>query len=193
MERTRQLFLYSQFCLYVGLAICIIIKPRGLTINNGISYYGTFKLTIIPYCFALFGSAFFCLRGTQELSISTSVRLVHYVLLAVSILIVGIVITPYTISRLVSALHETIGSVLFSLQLLLSLWLIVYLQFKFWAITLTVLEFAAGVVSLIYLAPRHGYLLESQIIFQICFGILLISSLPYLVKTDRLHAVRDRR
>ncbi len=160
--------------------MCVLIKSRGLTINDGISYYGTLLVTIAPYCFGLVGSAYFCWRGTCQLN-QDLLKPARYVLVAIAALTVGIVLTPYTLNAFVSDLHEAIGSTLFVLQLLLSGWFIVRLRYRLELIALTVLEFAAGVACLIWLNPKHGYLIEGQIVFQIAFGILLLYSLPLLL------------
>ncbi len=170
---------YSQGCFYLGLLICTILKPKGLTINQGISYYGVFWLTIVPYCFGLLGGAYFCWRYALQLK-KPDLWLVRYTFVAMSLLIIGVALTPDTLGRFIDDLHVTCGSILFVLQLLFSGWLIVQLQYDFRAIALSLLELMAGVMSFIYLAPKHGYLLESQVVFQLSFGILILYSLPQL-------------
>ena len=191
MRRAKQLFIYGQLCFYVGLLICVIVKPQGLTIDNGFSYYGILGATIFPYCFALLGSAYFCWLSARELTRKT--WLIYYALRAASILLVGIAITPYTAGRISTNLHETFGGVLFSLQLILSGWFVFRLRFELLTTTLTLLEFAAGIASLIYLAPKHGYLLESQTIFQLFFAALFITALPSIIAIDEDYHAPTRK
>ena len=72
------------------------------------------------------------------------------------------------------------GSVLFVLQLLLSGWLVVRVNYNIWAILLALLELAGGVASAAYLKYTHGLLIQSQILFQLAFGVLLIYTQPRL-------------
>lgn len=171
---------YSQVCLYLGLFICVFLKPQGLTINDGISYYGVFRLTILPYCFGLLGASFFCLKFAMKLKRSDLIT-VKYALSGIGLLIVGVVLTPYTLSTFVANLHEACGAILFVTQLLLSGWLIVHLRYNSRVIALSLLELLAGIICFIYLIPKNGYLFESQVVFQLCFGVLAMYSLPRLL------------
>jgi hypothetical protein len=156
------------------------LKPEGLINNQGISYYGVFLLTIIPYCFAMLGSAYFCVKFALHLH-RPELAVVKYSLMTLSLLIVGLVITPDNHGRYVADAHVTFGSTLFIVQLLLSGWFTAQLRYGSWAIVLTLMEFVAGIVSYIYLTPKNGYLIESQIVFQLSFGVLALYSLPRLL------------
>lgn len=171
--------LYSQGCFYLGLIVCVIIKPHGLATNDGISYYGIYRETVLPYAFALLGAAYFCLQASGELA-DSHFQLLRNWLKIMAILLAGLVVTPYAAGTWVDYLHTTFGTILFAGQLLFSIWLIWQLHNKVWAIVLTVIEFFAGVASAIYLKPTHGLLLQTQVIFQLAFGALLLYSWPRL-------------
>lgn len=163
----------SQVCLYGGLLIAICLKTRGLAVNSGISYYGIFMRTVIPYALGLLGSAFFCLQAAKCIE-DKNLRLLKRSLLAIAVFGVIIVITPYSVDALTDWLHTIAGSLLFITQLLLSGWLSVKLDYKPPVLGLLCLEFAAGVLCAIYLTPTHGFLIQCQVIFQVAFGALLI-------------------
>ena len=168
---------YGQLCFYVGLALCFGLKPKGLTNNAGISYYGTLLITLVPYCVALLGSAYYFMRFSLLPEVA-KYTIIKYAFISFGVLIIGLLLTPYTAGRFMADAHLTFGSTLFSLQLLLSGWFIVYLHWNPWVTLLTVLEFLGGLMSFIYLSPKHGYLTESQFIFQLCFNVLILYSLP---------------
>lgn len=168
--------LYAQACFYVGLIICVLLKPTGLTINGGISYYGIYKLTIIPYCLALLGAAYWCLRSAK----GVTDQVIVFTLVSMSVLLVGLVITPDTGGRFIADAHVLCGSVLFIIQLLASGWLISRTQYDLWVIGWALIELAGGIASLIYLSPKNGYLLESQVVFQFSFGVLFFYSISKL-------------
>lgn len=172
---------FGQLCLYTGLIICFILKPAGLSANDGISFYGVRAETILPYAFALLGSAYFTLRAAGKLP-DERLRPLRRALVIYALLAAGIVITPYAAGRWVNDVHTMFGSALFFLQLVLSGWLIWRLNKVWWSVVLSLIELAAGVLSALYLDPVHGFLLQTQTLFQLAFGILLMLSLQQLTK-----------
>ncbi|MFA5004426.1 MAG: hypothetical protein WC498_04090 [Candidatus Saccharimonadales bacterium] len=175
MKPAAKTILWGQLCLLVGLALCAIIRPEGLTTNNGISYYGIFHQTVVPYMLGLLGAAYFCSRAADKLPspLNTALRIS-------ALLIVGIVVTPYAVASWVDYLHTAFGSALFSLQLVLSGWVVWKLKLPWWGIVLFAIEFGAGVLSASYLNPTSGFLIQSQAIFQFAFGTLLVLGLQKL-------------
>lgn len=172
----------SQLVLYAGLLVCIALLPAGLHTNDGISYYGIFERTLIPYTLALGGAAYFAWLAADKLT-RPELRYVRFSLFLYTLLVVGIMLTPYSLGRWFDYLHTTFGSALFSLQLLLSFWLVWRLR-TWWAWALAVVELVAGIFSAAYLSPKTGLLLQSQLLFQLAFGALLLLSLQKNRLTD---------
>lgn len=182
MERQAVRYVvYGQVCFYGGLLICAALRPAGLTANGGISYYGVYRETILPYTLALLGSAYFLIK-TAELYKEPAQKVVRYCLTAFGLLIIGVLVTPDSVRPiwLWDGVHRAFGIPLFSLQLLFSVWLITQLRYQLPAIFLTAVELTGGIFSLLWLSPIHGWSLESQVVFQAGFGGLLIYSLPRL-------------
>jgi hypothetical protein len=178
MKRAVRSILLGQLCLYVGLVICVILKPDGLSVNDGTSYFGIYRETLLPYAFGLLGAAYFATRARTQLPPNATP--LQQALKVYALLIVGIVATPYAVGKWVDYLHIAFGSALFSLQLLLSCWLIWQLHYMWWSVALTLIELASGIAALRYLRPAHGLLIQSQVIFQLAFGVLLVLSLQRL-------------
>ncbi len=174
---------YAQACLYIGLIFCIVIRPKGLTINGGISYYGIYLETIIPYVFALLGASFFCIKAAGQ-CVESDLKPMKYSLTIVGILVIGVMVTPDSISVFMDDAHQAFGIALFVLQLLLSSWLIMQLRRAALTVVFTTVELAGGIASFIWLYPSHGYLLESQVVFQAGFGALLIYASNRLTVTS---------
>jgi len=170
--------LLGQLCLYFGLTVCVVLKPAGLSVNDGISYFGIYRETFLPYAFGLLGAAYFTVRAVAQLP--AEMALLRQALKVYTLLIVGVVITPYVVSTPIDHLHIAFGSALFSLQLLLSCWLIWQLHHVWWGIALTLVELVSGIAAAVYLRPAHGLLLQSQVVFQLAFGTLLVLSLQRL-------------
>lgn len=176
MQEARQKYVvYSQLCLFIGMLFCIIIKPKGLAANAGISYYGTFLKTVIPYTVGILGSAFFSYRLAKTLH-GASLTLIRKILIIISILSIGIVLTPYTINAILDWTHTILGSIIFILQLTLSGWIIKSVDFNSSMLVLWLLEIGCGILAAIYIRPPHGFLIQSQLLFQLIFGIILYRS-----------------
>lgn len=171
--------IYAQVCLYLGLMVCIAIRPAGLAANGGISYYGIYKQTIFPFSIALAGSALFTIRAGLNIS-NQSIKVLRVGLISIGGLTLGVLLTPDSLSHFFDGLHRGFGSTLFILQILISFWFSRLLNYSMITILLILAEFIGGIASLIYLAPAHGLLIQAQIFFQLAFGALLIYSLPKL-------------
>jgi hypothetical protein len=176
MQETRQRYVvYSQLCLFIGMLFCIVIKPKGLAANSGISYYGTFLKTVVPYTAGILGSAYFSYRLARTLR-SSSLALAQSILVVISILSIGIVLTPYSINAILNWAHTILGSIIFVLQLVLSGWIIKNLNFNSSMLILWLLEIGCGILAAIYIRPPHGFLIQSQLLFQLLFAIILFRS-----------------
>jgi hypothetical protein len=137
--------------------------------NAGISYYGIYRDTILPYVLALLGSAYFSIKVAEQYS-SSETAIIKYAFLVMGLLTIGIMITPDSLSNFMDELHRAFGSCLFGLQLLFSSWLVVRSGYNLWLIAGTLLELAAGIAAYVYLAPQNGLLLQSQVVFQAAFA-----------------------
>src|SRR5487761_1648497 len=131
-SRAARTIVLGQICLYAGLALAILIKPQGLAANAGISYYGIYARTVGPMAAGLLGSAFFCWLAAGQMR-EPNLQPVKVGLIVFGLLTIVIVVTPYSVSNFLDWLHTTAGSALFSLQLLLSFWLVAQLRYNFWA------------------------------------------------------------
>jgi len=176
---------YGQACFYLGLLACVIIRPAGLADNAGISYYGVYRETILPYILALLGSAYFSIKAAEHFN-ATGRVIMRYALTLMGLLTIGVLITPDSLSKFMDGLHRACGASLFSIQLLLSVWLITRLRHKLWAIVGTLVELGGGIASFHYLSPQHGLLLQTQVLFQASFGWVIIYSLPQLMPSSSL-------
>jgi hypothetical protein len=176
MRISRQRYIvYSQLSLLLGLLVCIFIKPKGLSANAGISYYGTFLRTVFPYTVGILGGSYYCYRFTQTLH-NKSLAFLRNSMIAISILSIGIVITPYSINSILDWAHTTFGTIIFVLELILSAWIIIKTKFNSNMLMLWIIELICGIAAAIYTLPHQGFLIQSQILFQLTFGIILYLS-----------------
>jgi hypothetical protein len=169
---------------FILLVICIFIRPTGLIANSGISYYGVYWNTLIPYTLAFLAVSISTWKSAK--TISNDMKINRYVRLALqlfTILFLGILLTPHTV---LPYEHVMFGSTLFALQLVLGVILVFVVSRDFWNSILLTTAFLSGVASFIYLNTSHGYMIQAQVIFQIAIWILFIRALLYLESQARL-------
>lgn len=180
-----RLVILGEICFFVLLAVAMVIRPEGLHQNGGISYYGNYDST---WPFYMLG---FVLCGLFLLKAGTIMRLANHqtailatALKIFAILFVGLIVFPSDYSNLTGAIHTTFGSSLFSLQLLISIWLGI-LSRDWVDYLLVILLIAIGLVCLIALLDIVRVSLEAQFGYQIIFGIILIRGIDRLLSTKR--------
>ncbi|MGH9124194.1 MAG: hypothetical protein ACRDZ8_05630 [Acidimicrobiales bacterium] len=149
------------------LSACVAIRPASLTADDGLSYFGVYLATVVPYAVAYFWEAVCYWRVSSALA----ERYHAFSLKTMAVLIAALVVAP---TSLVGFFHDTLGTVLFCLQLLLSIWWVLTSDATRTGRVLLVFEFLAGGVALYYLQRHTGLLLEAQVAFQLAFGVLLI-------------------
>lgn len=133
----------------------------------------------MPFEISLLGGAVFTWLCAQQIT-EMDFRPIRDSLLVMAVLTCIVAVTPYAVNNAVDSIHRTAGALLFTLQLILSFWLIAKLHHAIWAILLTVAELVAGIACALYLYPTHGYLFQAQVLFQFFFSTLLIYSLRQL-------------
>lgn len=179
-QKSIELFLVGLACFCLGLVVCIILKPLGLSVNSGISYYGNYKLTLVPYLLSVVGYGFFNLLLAVYIA-DQDLWPLKYSLYIFAFLCLVIGITPYSVGPLLNDIHTTAGTILFALQLILSGWLIIKMRYKIWPIIFSGVELIAGIVAAFYVHGPHGFLIQAQIVFQLSFAALLYLALKELV------------
>lgn len=178
-SQLRRLIILGQACFYSGILVAIALKPQGLGTNNGISYYGIFAVTFIPYAIGLIGGAVFCYRSALHIT-DHALRPIRYALFAIAFFTVIVGVTPYSFDRFTSTAHRLAGTILFTVQFLLSLWLTAKLHYIRQGVMLMIIEFVAGIACAYYVNFSYGFLIQFQVLFQFAFGTLLLYSLAHL-------------
>lgn len=172
----------GQMCLVAGMLACVALKPHGLTANDGISYYGIFTRTVMPYAFALIGSALFVRRALHRAApASPAPEYLRGTADRLAAMSAGVVLTPYNANLVFDWTHTALGAAVFILQLVLGARLLAWTGGDAWVAGLLAAQFAGGVFCAVYVLPEHGFLLQGQIAFQLAFGGLLIRTAHLLL------------
>ncbi len=185
VSQSRKIIL-NIFLSLALLIICVAIRPMSLTNNSGISYFGIHFSTVVPYAITFLINSYLYWHIAIAINKQSKInKLMSVALFIMSAMFIGLILTPYTY---LSGLHEFFGSVLFSLQLILSL-VITFLYKKWWFIAMTITELSSGILMFHYLPLKNGLLLQMQIIFQIAFLILLAGLFNIQKGTSNLHKI----
>ncbi len=181
--RANKLIAVGMLCFSLGLIICVLLKPVGLGVNSGISYFGNYRLTIVPYAIAILGYGLINILLARCISAKELWPLKHslYVLAVLSLIIT---ITPYSVSSLLDNIHTATGTVLFLLQLILSGWLIIKMHYDRWPIVFSGLMLASGIAAAFYIEGPHGFLIQAQIVFQWSFAAVLYTAVNNLIPAN---------
>ena len=171
----------GQVCLLGGLLVCMVVMPSCLTTNCGISDFGVHWRTIVPYAIGLVGAGLFTRRGLRaaaaELPAPRFTRLAGDTF---AVLLVGVLLTPYTLGEGVHWAHRGFGAALFLFQLILVIRLVAWDGGELVGVALVSAQFLAGVVSGVYVLQDAGHLVLSQLVFQAAFGAGMVRAVRHL-------------
>ncbi len=170
------------------------IKPNGLSTNDGLSYYGTFLETIIPYSLALAGASLLGYLSTERFINNPGLSYIKTSMLAICLLTIGVILTPYTLNITFSDLHELFGALTFILQGILTVRIVFFVRRDRLNFSLLLLELVGGLMSAYYLQPKEGFLIQGQMLFQLAFGLIMIRNAAGLSnETDSLVPATSRQ
>lgn len=171
----------GQACLFGGLGVCVTLRPEGLAVNHGMSYFGVHWQTLLPYAAGLAGAALFTHRALRDAAARTP-HPAHLRGMAGSfvVLLAGIVLTPYTLGGAVDWAHRGLGAALFVLQLLLAVRLVAWAHGDPVGIAFFLVQLGGGVLAAVYVLQTEGLLIHGEATFQLGFALVLARTLPLL-------------
>ncbi len=173
-RKSLRLFVYGQLCFFGGVFVCILIRPIGLAVDHGVSYFGHFHQTIIPYIIAFWGSAF-CLYRVAKSVTAKELRPLAVMLSGVAFFEFLLVFAPdLSHHPWVKHIHTLIGIILFIDIGAISLWLTVKLKYNLWMIFFVAIELLGGIGAIVWLMPKQGFLIQSQLLFMVGASAALI-------------------
>lgn len=168
----------GQLCLFGGLAACLVIMPGCLSATTcGMSDFGVHWQTLLPYAAGFGGAALFTRRALRAAApVLPDPPLVRRAGDSFALLLVGILLTPYTLGDAVHWVHRTFGAALFLHELVLAV------RLAAWAgggagVALVVTQVVSGVVSGVFVVLERGPLVAGQAVFQLAFGLIMIRTL----------------
>lgn len=151
----------------------IIIYPESLSANNGVSFFGVQEQTVLMYTLTFVTNALLAWWVASKFSTKKGWvnKYITYGLVLAGVCYIGLVLTPHT---LFSPVHRIFGSSLFALELISCLLILIKYNSDYINKILFTVGFLSGLASLFYLFIINGYMLQSQLIFQVAvWGIII--------------------
>jgi hypothetical protein len=164
----------GECCFLTMMVICYAIEPSSIAVKRGLSYYGNYVATGVPYALG-FGSsiALMALGLTRIESSSATVERFRCAVAAELALMASIPLTPYRVDLVFDWLHTGMAAVLFASGFALGGWLVLRLRDWFTRI-LYVIESGAGIAILTEQLGIHDYMIPSELVFQLAaFGLIV--------------------
>jgi hypothetical protein len=189
MREVLRLLRLSGASFTATVAACVSLQPREVLTHNGLSFYGNFRQTLLPYAVGLGLTAWFALRASRLLASVGVWRQVRRLLAAMALALFGVVLTPsFSRLRVVQVLHVLCGAMVFGLQWAVARQLVQLRvsQRDYWLFRLQLL--ALGLVLLSFgLVGELSLMLPAQVLAIGTFGALLFRAvhrqvLPPVVK-----------
>lgn len=177
-----RLVLTTQVLFFAALAWCVILVHDHAAQNAGISYYGVHHRTVVLAVVGYVAAAIGLWRTSTLFRIGRLDPLIWLGLRVVAVVLILLLVTPYTGGQLLNWSHMTIGIFGALVQLAISITLL-----RRYGTIAAVLGFsiqlAGGILGALSLPNwRFEYLLYSEILFQLGFCWCLIGWTKILSK-----------
>jgi len=115
----RRELVIGEFVFVAAIVTCMmLVHPVGVIATDGLSAYGVRVATIVPFGIGLLAVCRACWVTACELIATGRYREAH-AYRAIAVLVVIVLVTPYTMHGAVELVHELAGGSLFFIQLLL--------------------------------------------------------------------------
>lgn len=175
----RRAFLFGLIGFFLPLAVCVVMRPESLTINQGFSYFGNYPDTLALYRLGVGIIGVCMVIAAIVLPQGNPFGLMRLALILMFPLLVGIARTTMANNPYIE-LHHRFGIGLFAVQGLLAIGLGLVLCRDRWNIAWLVLLLAGALVSAVSLSETWTWQIEGQIAFQLSFGVISLRSLGIL-------------
>ncbi len=175
---------YSELSFFGMLLVCVALIPRAATGNLGLSFYGTYHTTIIPYTAGMLLAGYYLIKAAHTLPHhTTTLQYLTEALIVLAVLIVGVCLTPYSVDLLFDRAHIATSAVLFLVELLLAGWLVYGACRGPGNVALFAAQIIGALVSMLSAVNTADLMLPGEFVTQLAFGVLLIRCLHQLTRT----------
>ncbi len=189
MHKALKYLLLSQTCFLFFVLICFVLKADEFFKNAALSYYGTNSRTIIPYAAGILSAAYFLFKSSSYLGdiAKKEIKIIKVTSQILAILLIGDLLTPYSINWVFFILHMIQGAALFLTVLLVSIYIVLFIDTKLKNILilsgelifLTILILSLGFIDVLHLQAT------AQLVINLLFILLLFNTLKDLLSAPQ--------
>jgi hypothetical protein len=175
----------GQSSLFGFLLVCLILIPHFLTERNegGVSNYGLYAKTIVPYSLAFGLCGLFTLLSARVLPKEiASYAAVKRALVGLGILLIAVLIStyPYKVNNTLNEIHVYIGTALAFLEMGLAVWLALILARDTKNIVLLVVQLIGFIMGVLTHFGVVHILFITELLTSVAFGIILVRTVSRL-------------
>jgi hypothetical protein len=183
MRSPVRLLLIAQLCLFACLLLCVLLIPHFLFESNegGVSNYGTYAKTIIPYTLGFGVCGLLTLRAAVLYPGGNTVRRM-LIILGILYLLVLCSTYPYKLDTLYDNLHQAVGTALVLYTVLLGAWLLVFKAHS----VVTLMLFTAQLIGFLLAVCTFFGLIHvlfiAELLESTAFGALLVTVMEQITE-----------
>lgn len=179
--RAARYVTYGQLIFFVTVGVCVALLPRVAAHHGGLSRFDIHKATFVPYTLGLLLTAYFLMRAARALAGKTrTLRILTEALVALAALVVGVSLTPYSLSTLVDWAHVAASAALFFGELLLAFWLVLAHDRDRLNLVLLVILVVAAFAAFLSELGAADRLFGGELLAQAAFSVMLVRCLHHL-------------
>lgn len=184
MGKAVQYLLYGQIALWVSLLVSFLLLPKVVYDNQGISHFGVYAKTILPYGLGFLACGYLVLMAAHSIS-STNHIMVTFrrALLLLAFFLLAVLLTPFSVSTLFDWSHMIVSWLLFMCELVFAAWLLC-LQPNRVSWLLFVAQCAGSALAAFSLLSTAELMFTGQLVAEVAFGILLVRAAAYLPQAE---------
>lgn len=177
MSNATRDVLLGQIGLFFFLIICIILKPHFLFEHNegGISNYGLYAKTIVPYTLAFLTSGVFTLLATRSVR-NRRIRIALWIL-GILTLLVLISTYPYKSNHTLDSIHEGVSTALFVIELTIGSWFSVFLARNKVSLIALIVQYTGFTIGILNYADIIHKLFIAEVVASLGFSAILVKTI----------------
>jgi hypothetical protein len=148
--------------------------------EGGVSNYGLYAKTFVPYTLG------FCLSGALTLLAS---RFITYKPLKLSLILIGVLLLvvlcstyPYKVSQTLDDVHQTLGTILVVVELVMATWFSFFLARNRINIIILTIQSIGFILALLTHFSLIHVLFVAELLTTLSFGLLLIRTVADVEK-----------
>ena len=179
LTKVTRYVLLGQVCLIGGLAVCYLLRPELLRSAGGLSNYGVYRQTVIPYTLAFgLGGLFTWLAAFQARRARPAPARLPAILIILAALFLIVLLSTYAYKHgyVLNTFHRGCAIGLFVYEIATSIWLTASGR-RNWSAWLLLTVFLGGcLVSLLSLLNVIHVLFIGQSLAGVAFAFLLVKA-----------------